>query len=216
MCVCGDGEREAVRCGALERDHHAGGAAERAEQHLFSRRRGGDLDVGDEDVDVSAGQIAQGRRDPRDAVPAFARPDLLVVVRVEQPEDDREAAAGGTKETRQLDGERRLGLEGRERARDVGAAEQLLRRLAERDGDARQGIAVESHRAVDDGERLPGGGSQGQSERKNLAPAAKKRDAPRRPCERPADGFPACGIVNVLHDQRFRMMDGEREYGSPV
>ena len=157
--------------------HDVRGVVDDPEEAFLACRRVADLARRDDGVDVPAGESPERPHDAAEAVLAFVRADLLVVVRVEQPQHDGQAAVRALQEAGKLRRDGGLRLEGREGARDVRPFEQRAGRDAEDPRGAGERVAVELHRAVDDGDRLLRGAADHQARGEDARMAAEQIDA---------------------------------------
>jgi len=137
---------------------------EQLKQALFAPRRIAGLDIGDEHGEARRGELLKSAHGPLEALTAFVRRDLLVVVGVEEPQDKHAPAPGGEDEAGELGGDGRFRLKGRERPRDLRPVEHRPRRKPERDRNPRKRVAVELHRAIDHRERLPRRAAEGKAD----------------------------------------------------
>jgi len=103
----------------LQRYHDVRCVTDKPEQVLLPRRRIGDVAVCDDGVNVPLCQRAQCPHDAVNAVLAFVRFHLLVVVCVEQPQHDDKPAVRSLQKTGKLRYERGFRLKGGEGAGDV-------------------------------------------------------------------------------------------------
>ena len=181
----------------------------------FSRGgRRAHVHVGDQHVRAPARQMRERPHDAPEAFPALGGPDLLVVIGVQKPDHDHQRTGDAGKETGELRGDRRLGLERGERPGDVCAVEGVLRVQPQERGQPRNEITVEAHRPVDDRDRPTGRTPQEQGGGVDRRMAVQQMDRRGEPAETTRGGVetgegPETGRF-VLSEMYWRMHREDR------
>ena len=80
-------------------EHDVRGTMNQVKERFFSGRNAGSFRVRDQDVDVCRRQIPECLHDPLQALPAFLRLHLFIVIGVEQSEKYHERAGSAAEET---------------------------------------------------------------------------------------------------------------------
>ncbi len=145
--------------------------------------------VRNQDVDVCRRQVPERAHDPLQALQAFPRFYLFVVIGVQQPENNHERAGSAAEKTGKLYRDGGLHLKCRKRSRQVRPLQNRLRRKREECGDPGKSVAVKFHRPVHDGERALHGAADQKAHRVHKRMAVEQVKS-----RRPALHVAECGI----------------------
>ena len=132
---------------------------------FFPGRNVARFHIRNQDVDVCRRQVPERAHDPLQALQAFPRFHLFIVIGVQQPENNHERAGGAGEKTGKLYRDGGFHLECRKRPRQVRPLQQRLRRKPEQRGDPGKSVAVKLHRPVHDGERVLHGAADQKAHR---------------------------------------------------